>query len=348
MTTRAAFTLTELLIVIGILLILSTLAFAVFNGNASSDRTRSAARAGQSAILGAKDRALHAKTLRGVRLIRDLTDPSLVTGFVYLQPLPHETAGNLPGQTAANNVAVTRPNLPNNSDATLVVISQPLGQAWYTQDQNGLWRSDDLLIRIPAQSGAWYHLVRQQNSPPYWGTLDANGNLNLTLQTPYQGGKAYPPNTNAIDTTDSSASCEIQLGNDLLPFHQPMPFSSAVVIDLNHSSPNIGNLWPTSPSPANIDLMFSPRGMLTGPVAAQGPLHFLLNNLGDASQKLNPIALQNRGDKLILTVFPQTGNVATFPIDPTDIVNNQTGSPGPDGLADDLFHFAKIGSGAGQ
>src|SRR5437660_6537958 len=88
MRRRSAFTLVELLIVITILLILATLAFAVFNTGRSSDRLRSAARIAQSAFLGAKDRALHAKDLRGIRLTRDLTDTTLINGFAYLQPLP--------------------------------------------------------------------------------------------------------------------------------------------------------------------------------------------------------------------------------------------------------------------
>ena len=92
---RRGFTLTELLIVIGILLLLSVLSLAVFQTGRSSDRIRSAARVGQSAFLGAKDRAMHAKAIRGVRLIRDANGPTfpngipcLVTGFVYLQPIP--------------------------------------------------------------------------------------------------------------------------------------------------------------------------------------------------------------------------------------------------------------------
>lgn len=36
------------------------------------------------------------------------------------------------------------------------------------------------------------------------------------------------------------------------------------------------------------------------------------------------------------------------PIDPTDVVINATGAAGNDGLADDLFRFARIGSRAGQ
>ena len=90
------------------------------------------------------------------------------------------------------------------------------------------------------------------------------------------------------------------------------------------------------------------KRQLTGPLAGLGPLHFLLNSMADASQNLTPIDPKNRGDKLIVTLFPQTGLVATFPIDPTDNVNNATGLPPGDGLADDLFNFAKQGKAAGQ
>ena len=99
MRRRSGFTrLIELLVVVAILLILSTLAFAVLNSGRSSDRMRSGARTAQSAFLGAKDRALHAKDLRGVRLTHDLANANLVNGFVYLQPLPMQSAGNTAGR----------------------------------------------------------------------------------------------------------------------------------------------------------------------------------------------------------------------------------------------------------
>src|SRR4029077_9833608 len=95
MRRRSGFTLTELLVVIAILLVLSTLAFAVFGTGKSSDKTRSGARTVQSAFLGAKDRAMHAKDLRGVRMVHDLTNYNFVNGFVFVQPLPLQSAGNL-------------------------------------------------------------------------------------------------------------------------------------------------------------------------------------------------------------------------------------------------------------
>jgi hypothetical protein len=137
-----------------------------------------------------------------------------------------------------------------------------------------------------------------------------------------------------------NSSCEIELAPELLPNHAPISLPSGVVIDLDFSSPNVVANWPATPPATNINLMFSPRGMISGPLSALGPIHFLLNDIQDATQGLSPIDPANKGEKLILTIFPQTGNVATFPIDPTDADNN--------GVADDLFRFAKIGSTAGN
>src|SRR5262249_19127627 len=208
------------------------------------------------------------------------------------------------------DVAVTRRNLRGNTDATQLVISGPQAQLWYAQDQNGVWPASIVTVRIPAQTGQLYYLARRQTSPPYWGVLDGAGNLTLNLQTPYQGGKPYPPNTNAVAPTDATASCEIQLGSELLAFHQPIPLPSAMVIDLDNSSPNVSAQWPATPVPADIDIMYSPGGKVSGPLSGLGPIHFLLSTLSDASRNLNPVDPQNSGEKLVLTVFPATGLVA--------------------------------------
>lgn len=176
----------------------------------------------------------------------------------------------------------------------------------------------------------------------------------------------------AIEQISGKASLDLQLGNEILPFSQQITMSSGVVIDLKWSSDSAKVLAlpkvPSDPIPA-IDIMFSPRGGVTGAISATGPIHFLLTDLQDAisfddvdaydsgtgrrvpdgtadnpRRPLSPIDKRNRGEKLILSVFPQTGNVQTFPIDPTDLIDNVTGASGPDGLADDLFRFARIGS----
>lgn len=360
---RKGFTLVELLVVISILLVLSTLVVVAFNGR-NSDKTRSAARIAQSAFLGAKDRALHAKDLRGIRLTRDLTNTNLINGFAYLQPLPLQTTGNIPGQPQLQNVTVTRPNYPTNTNATEVIITGSTATTWHQQDASGLWSVSPLKVRIPASTGQWYTLAQQSTSAPYYWTTDANGFLNITLQTPYLGGT--PGQANAIDPTSQNASIDIQLGNDVLPFHQPITLSSGVIIDLANSSPNVQSLAGIGAgSNPNVDVMFSPRGSVSGFVGGLGPLHFLMRSLKDATAGANPWAVggpatanpdQSRDDRLILSVFPQTGLVQVFEIDTTDNFANPTtntpvslpGTGSPDGIADDLFALARKGKSAGH
>lgn len=346
----SAFTLIEILVVVTILLVLTALVVTVFNINAGADKLRSSARTAQSAILGARDRALHAGERRGMRLIRDPQDPTLVVGFAYLQPLPIQSFG----QPGTASVAVARTDLDNNhfgndasaDDPHILLISGSEGQFLSDLDVQGLLPATGTRFRIPAGSaGQWYTPLSISAGPPYFVTMQA-GNAVVQLTSNVIKVDRAMPSTQSIDA--STGSAELDLGNELLPNHTPISLPSGVVIDLDYSSPNIVANWPSAPQRTNIDLMFSPRGMLIGPLAALGPIHFLLNDIQDATQNLNPIDPANKGEKLILTIFPQTGNIATFPIDPTDAVNNTTGAAGADGLADDLFRYAKRGSTAGQ
>src|SRR5262249_44538562 len=251
------------------------------------------------------------------------------------------------------NFSVTRPNIAaGNTDATQVLITGTQATTWYQQDQNGIWPPSGVQIRIPYQTGQWLNLARVQNSPPYWGTMNGT-TLQLTLQVPYQGGQPYPPNVDAIPITDANASCDIQLGNDLLPFHQPIQLSSGIVIDLKFCSTNVQTLagigGTTTPY---VDIMFSPRGGVSGYLSALGPLHFLLRDLKSATAGVDPrnlAAVQTANAELmVLTVFPQTGLVQVFEVDPADLADNTSGTAGADGLADDLFAFAKQGKSAGR
>ncbi|MFN6103993.1 MAG: hypothetical protein ACK5EA_06035 [Planctomycetaceae bacterium] len=151
---------------------------------------------------------------------------------------------------------------------------------------------------------------------------------------------------------------ELQLGNEVAPFTEPMAMPTGMVIDLKWSSPSaqaLATSLEATGALGKIDLMFTPRGNITGPASVMGPIHFLIHDLQDAVTRvpgpnnttvpLSPIDPKNRSDKIILTIFPATGNVQSFPIDSTDLLNNSDGSTGPDGLADDLFRFARNGSG---
>jgi hypothetical protein len=86
-------------------------------------------------------------------------------------------------------------------------------------------------------------------------------------------------------------------------------------------------------------------------------MHFLMRDLKDAASGFNPFAVGdpasanpdlNTGDRLILTLFPQTGLVQVFEMDPTDVLTNGTLAGPPDGLADNPFNFAQQGKSAGR
>src|SRR5262249_52180319 len=112
----------------------------------------------------------------------------------------------------------------------------------------------------------------------------------------------------------------------------------------------------------------SSRGMVSGPIGAQGPLHFFLRDIQDALipavtvnnvsyssgwivgpvPAANILADPNKNDRLIVTLFPQTGLVQTFEMDPTDVLTNGTTAGPPDGIADNPFSFAQRGMSAGH
>jgi prepilin-type N-terminal cleavage/methylation domain-containing protein len=339
MRARRGFTLTELLIVVGILLLLATISLAVFQTGRSSDRMRSAARVAQSAFLGAKDRAMHAKTLRGIRLTRDTAGPTfanglpcLVTGFVYLQPIDHDSY-------PAGSIQLERFDLDgdNSADSPDITVVRGASSGALAVDWNRVspFFATPGQIRIPATTGQWYNFT---NGPS--GTLilsspfNDNGSANLTpavIARPFTGGNAV-------------AGCDIQFGNEVLPFHQPIALPAGVVIDLRYCSSGVQFLAGASLSagsvPPYIDVSFSPRGNLSGAVGGLGSLSFVLRDLGDATQGLDPSNQACQGECLILTLNPSTGLVATYPVDTADA--NQ------DGFADNLFSFVQAGKAAGR
>lgn len=340
---RRAFTLVEMLVVVAIVLTLTTLVVVVFQTNRGSDRMRSAARIAQSTVMAARDRAQLSKKRRGVRLLRDASDPSLVVGLAYIQPLePNPTYGLHPG---TDEVALERQdsNEPyGEADSSRVYRVRGIGPGidWVRLRDEG-FLANPPRVRIPAQTGRWFGIQSLYVNP-------SNSNeqlMELATDFPdFDPGYGHP-SVVAIPSTSTKATCELELGSALLPHHAPSQFPSNVVIDLDLSSPQLASVWP---APAEIDIYFAPTGRVVEAAAVQGPLYFVLNDREDAAAGRNPIAPDNKGEKLILALFPQTGLVQTFPIDPTDVVNNTTGAAGADGLADDLFKFAKMRSVAGQ
>ncbi len=348
MRRRSGFTLTELLVVIAILLLLSTLAFAVFGTGKSSDKMRSGARTAQSAFLGAKDRALHAKDLRGVRLARDQTNFNLVNGFVYIQSLGVLTYPQ--GSFQMERLDVNPPD--GNPDSADVLILRGFDGTengpplipyvdWVQKQQFFLSPGR---IRIPSGTGGQWYSFFVNTSGPY---ALQQGNECLQLATSYPQGPTnpYPGSLIAYPRIPVAAtgSCDIQLGNDVLPFHQPITLPSGCLIDLTQSQ--MPTPWyqqqsvPPSSVPAGwtvcgpdftlsgnvivrlmnvtaMDVLFSARGNITGTIAAMGNMFFMLRDIRDATYGIYP------GQ-----VGPVNGTRAPIPQTPGDYPDSGRVSP---------------------
>ena len=133
------------------------------------------------------------------------------------------------------------------------------------------------------------------------------------------------------------ASCDIQLGNDVVPFDPPVSLPSGVVIDLRYCSSNIQSLaganLPVGSSSPNADVMLSPQGTVSGAVGGSGSLLFVLRDLSDATSGLDPSSPACKGECYIISVNPASGAIETFDADLT---------------SGNLFTFAMAGSRAAR
>lgn len=190
------FTLVELMIAMGILLILTTLSVAVYTTTSSADRIRSSARQVQSSFGGARDREIKAVRTnpgarRGLRLLVDAGDPTTVTSMVYVGFDANWTDGQIViGRADLNNdgaadadVVRTLRGWPKYDPITGIITVT----GWLNLYNQGLL-TDGCRIRIPANTGTWYTV-----STALLQSYSGSGPEILLLTTDYRN---TPPVTN--------------------------------------------------------------------------------------------------------------------------------------------------------
>jgi hypothetical protein len=142
----------------------------------------------------------------------------------------------------------------------------------------------------------------------------------------------------------------MELRPDVLANQDPVELPTGISIDLDHSQ--LPTEWRTGGTFSDeMDIMFSPRGIVTGSAAGAGLIHFLLVDAEDTIRGLAPpgdesaIApdSQAQGEWRIVTLNTRTGHVSSHEIARDDVVNNANGNSGADGLADDPFRYAETG-----
>lgn len=315
------FTIVELLIVVGILLLLTTFTAISIDFAFEAERVSSGARQVQSMISGARDRAIKARKPVGVRFLVD-QDPDngrMVSSMVYVGAADLWNRGNItlkrPDMEGFPGVL---PNTPGNgvADTDEVRIVDGEGTLWrvlyqrgflgsYEHDfnQNGILEPNEDLnkngvrdqvtprIKIPGdKNGTWYR-VRT-----HWLGLPG-GFERLELVRPFRdSGTTGEDEVIAFEGTGHSTYL-LELPPRVLPDAEPVVLPDGVVIDLDASVIPVD--WRPPPIPAGfndggdpyarhklpcsnrMDLMFSPRGTIIGGPAGLGMLHFYICNRTD-------------------------------------------------------------------
>ncbi len=345
---RRGFTLIELLIVVSITVILLAMTVTAVNMAVNGDRVRGAARQVQSYLAGARDRAIYAKEVRGVRLLVDPSDPHAVNGMVYVGAPERLTEGTLSFDPTGQ--IVTNSNFSTLASEGLLAV----GNAHR--------------IQIPSGTGPWFRVVPGSN--PNNDALRGTGS-SLTLSEPCRPFAGQ-----------SGVTYTLELLPTQLPDTAPVTLPRGVVIDLNGSKVPAGWRPFTATekygSRRHMDILFTSRGTVTGDAAGEGLVHLLLCEVQDL-ERWNALTIPNRdritpayfranlpvvvandptatalivrGDQILVSLSARTGNVATYQVNPTNLLNNYSGPPlvgPPDLLADDPYKFAETGEVTGR
>lgn len=334
--TRSGFTLVELLVVITIIVVILGMTAAAVNFTLNAEKLRSGSRLLQSYLEGARDRAIYSNEPRGVRFLKDQTDPKAVTSMVFIGPSEPWSQGII--RLERDPTDPTRP----------VRVVRGAGTDWISLKNNGLL-TDGARIKIPGdQDGSWYTVITTR--------LTAADPI-LVLTTPYRDPGTSDDSQTVAFLGGGPSTYLLELPPQQLPGEEPVILPSGVVIDLDGSE--VPAAWRAVVSGNlvyrdRMDVMFSPRGTVVGTAAASGLIHFHLAEAADVVQlegqrpvgQLPLVPAEPEGEQRILSVFTRTGRVSTHPVEITDQRNNQTNAAGADGFADDPFRFAELGEEA--
>lgn len=313
---RTGFTLVELLVVISILAILLVMTVTSINLALSSDRTRGASRQVQSYLAGARDRAIYAKEPRGVRFLLAPNPnndphppyPAVVTGMVYIAPSPDWNQGVM---------RIERIDTTGNSIPDTALHVRGKGTDWRFLYERGQLLNG-ARIKIPGDgSGSWY-TIDLPNSPisKSSGTYNSDNDEVLRLTTAFRdAGTSNPTEVVAFAPGSGPSTYLLELPPVVLSGEEPtlLPDNTGIDLDRSYLPPNWratgvstgpdgqpgkagvnddgngGNddngelLWPGTDDyrqySSQLDLMFSPRGSLSGSAAGGGKIHFLIDTL---------------------------------------------------------------------
>lgn len=341
---HTGFTLVEMLVVIGILLLIAAITLGAINLSISGDRVRGGARQVQSYLEGARSRAVYGGNVKldqtnyqcGVRFIPEPNNPTLITSMVYVErPADYEL-----GMVSLERADFVAPLGPNEADSpeVLYVRAKPTATAspnWFLLARQGLI-SDDCRIWIGdtrdlARKSQPYRILTWPmygaDGQPGVSGVDDDGNgttddfteigwpssddiqlLRLSYEYPNPGTFNATP---IVIASSSDLAYLIELSPQPMPNQEPRQLGNGVVLDMNLSN-GISTLIA---KPSRMDIMFSPRGTVVGPLSSTGIVSFVLSDREDSLKSIGLSGTSKR-ERLIVTLTPQTGMTAVHPVYP--------------------------------
>lgn len=369
---RRAFTLVELLVAIAIMVVLTTLVLAAFQRD-DGDRLSASARRVQAYLEGARSRAIADKRPTGVRLIRSSTDPFLIDSLAYIGAVEY-LEGTVDITYLGGNWYVTN-NVPGEW-GRLAPPSVPLapgasGVPWILNPNGRNLLRTGARIELPAGTGNWY-TVRFSEDLNLNGGLESVEDIDGDMALDYHPdvlalNSHYVPSTwngtTYIAQPATAVPYRLEMAATNLPNSESVMLERGIVIDLHASQ--FGSF----------DIMFDERGVPAGALAAQGLVHLYITTLADveltrsrfpdhpanftATAMPTPIVPADapsvpRLPPKLVTVYAQTGQIATSDVDLTDVQDYIMSGPpymgppavGADLWADHPFRFARRGKEA--
>ncbi|WP_417380212.1 pilus assembly FimT family protein [Gimesia sp.] len=347
---RPGFTLVELLVVISIMAILVVMTVSSINFALTSDVTRGASRQVQSYLAGARDRAIYAKEPRGVRFLVDPNNPTAVTSMIYIAPSPDwnqgvirleridtnsdsvpDTTLHVRGEGTDWRFLYTRGQLKNG--ARIKIPGDESG-SWYTVDLDNSPVSEPvpLIPSSPAPNEYNYKtdvVLRLTTAYRDPGTSDPS---QVVAFAPGSGPSTYllelpPVVLSGEEPTLLPNNAGIDLDRSYLPVswrvtgvsegEDGSPGKAGIDDDSSGGADDDGELlWPGTDDyrlySSHLDLMFSPRGTVSGSEAGGGKIHFVVDTLENIRSGWRRGVNYADGDRVLL---PARGTYEFTPYD---------------------------------
>lgn len=324
MHSRSGFTLLELLVVIGVILVLATLALFIAPRLNDDQRIVRGSDLIQGWMLIQKQRAHRDQVPRGIRLVPNADNPRFVSEMHYIEQ-PEDWKGG--------SLQVPSPFVPG--DPPIPLGAPPLATAFIANKDlvnEGVVSAGDYLVldsyeTVPLNS----HRIFQAQYLPANGSRPAGTRFILGAAD----GTAFRPVAGPIGPGETNFRIVRQ--PRVMVGEQPLQLPRECVIDLagNMTFPPLttdgGNTWLPGQS---LDIIFGSRGQVIGDNAIGGKI--ILRMRGVGADGMRP---SNQGDQLLITIHTRTGLITSHPVN----LDPPFGSPGHD-----PYRFVRDGKTSGM